>query len=188
MTMDKLVSSLLTDAKKEADEIIKTAEWHVDKMVAEEKAKRVVLLKTSEEEADKLIKEQEKERLAWAKLESKRIISEAKEDVIKTIMQEIFSKLENFRKSKEYAAFLKSGVNNACKELGTEQSCTVHVKKGDKKYLSTKARVVEDLEGIGGALVENTDGLIRINLTLENLFESNTDLIRKEIYHKLFEA
>ena len=60
--------------------------------------------------------------------------------------------------------------------------------KGDKSLIPALkgAKVVEDLHGFGGALLESADGKIRMDLTLETLFESRRDEIRKKIYEKLF--
>jgi vacuolar-type H+-ATPase subunit E/Vma4 len=47
-------------------------------------------------------------------------------------------------------------------------------------------KVVEDLKGFGGALVESADGKIRMDLTLETQFDSRRDELRKSISDKLF--
>jgi vacuolar-type H+-ATPase subunit E/Vma4 len=46
--------------------------------------------------------------------------------------------------------------------------------------------VVDDLEALGGAIVESSDGKVMIDLTLETLFETRRDEIRKQVYEKLF--
>ena len=81
--------------------------------------------------------------------------------------------------------FLKKEVTKAVAELG--KGSTVHVLKGEKKLLpKLDAAVVEDLQGLGGAMVEGADGKIRMDLTLETLFDSRRDEIRKHISEKLF--
>lgn len=186
MTMDKLVSSLISDATTEAEEIKKSAEKQADSLITEAKAKRIILLRSGDEEVDRILKEHEKERLAWAKLESKRLIAEAKEDAVKLEIEKLVLGMEEFRKSKEYSIFLKKSVSDALKEFGNESTCTIHLKKGDKKYVSTKAKVLEDLDSSGGVLVENQDRSIIINLTLESVLESRKDMLRKAVYEKMF--
>ena len=188
MALDKLVSSLVSDAKKEAEEVVNSAEWHVGKMVSEEKAKRAILVKAAAEEAEVMIEAQRKEKIAWARLEAKRLISEAKEDAIKGCLESFFEEMKSARDSKQYQMFLNKVVSSALKELGASKA-TVHLLKGDKKYFKNgngKVTVVEDISTAGGALVETEDGRIRVDMTLESLFESRKDDLRKEIYAILF--
>lgn len=186
MAIDKLTASLLADAKKEADEIVRTAEWHVNKMITEEKARKVVLMKAAEDEIAKRIKEHEKERIAWARLEAKRIIAEAREDAIKATFEDFFSLLTDVRKSRIYGEFMKRILNNALKEID-KGDATVHVVKGDRKFINGfKGKVVEDLDCMGGLIVETNNGKVRVNMTLESLFETKRDVLRKSIYEGLF--
>ena len=131
MALDKLVSSLVSDAKKEAEEVVNSAEWHVGKMVSEEKAKRAILVKAAAEEAEVMIEAQRKEKIAWARLEAKRLISEAKEDAIKGCLESFFEEMKSARDSKQYQMFLNKVVSSALKELGASKA-TVHLVKGDK--------------------------------------------------------
>lgn len=186
MGIDKLASSIIADANKEAAEIIKAAEWHVQKMVADEKAKKPVLLKEAENEIAKRITDHEKERIAWARLEAKRILAEAREDAIKSALEEFFSMLGEIRKHKDYSKFMARSFDGALKEIGTKD-VIVHVLKGDKKYLgSFSGKVLEDLSSFGGLILESADGKVRINMTVEALFESNRDAFRKKAYENLF--
>ena len=187
MGIDRLTSSLLAEAKKQADEIVKTAEGHLDKMLIEEKAKRAILLKKAEEDAFQLIDEQRKERIASSRLEAKRILNEAKEDAIKAVLEDIYTMLESISKKPSYKDFLKSTLASAMREIN---SAIVHCRKDDKAVIQAtagNARVQDDLNALGGFIVESSDGKVRLNLTLESLFESKREELRKMIYQKLFE-
>jgi vacuolar-type H+-ATPase subunit E/Vma4 len=124
--------------------------------------------------------------LAWARLESKRIIAEAREDAIKSVLEDFFELLQKARKDKEYKRFMSTAIAQAATELG--QTVTIHVLEGEKSLVpSVKgAKVVDDLEALGGAIVESSDGKVMIDLTLETLFETRRDEIRKQVYEKLF--
>ncbi len=186
MPISKLAASLISDARKEAEEIVKTADSQVDRQISEEKAKRVLLLKSAENECEKRLSEQERERTAWARLEAKRILSEAKEDAIKHVIEEMYESLPEIRKSKDYADFMKRALVSATGELG-EGVTVLHIVKGDKKFVSAfKGKVVEDLEADGGLLLETADGKVGIRLTLESILESKKDDLRKKISEKLF--
>jgi len=185
MGIERLKGSLLSEAQDDARRIVDAAEAQAKAMMDEERAKRDSMKSKAESEVSELLEEQRNERLAWARLESKRVINEAREDAIKNVLEDFFEQFKDVRKSPEYKRFVARSVSAAA-ELGS--GSIIHVVKGDKALLGTPkdAQVVEDLDGFGGALVESANGKIRMDLTLETLFESRRDEIRKQIYDKLF--
>lgn len=187
MGIERLTSSLLLEANTEADQIIKAAETHVQKMVAGERAKTEELIKETHESVSKVLESRRNERIAWARLEAKRLLAEAKEDAIKNILEQFFEVLGQMKKSKEYRDFMSNGINYAIHELGNS-GLTIHVSKGESKLVPRVKgiKVVEDLTALGGALVETKDHKVCINLTLEMVFESKKDELRKRIADKLF--
>jgi V/A-type H+-transporting ATPase subunit E len=186
MGIERLKGSLLSEANEDARKIVEAAETHVSRMLEEERSRIAARKKESDREIEKLLEEQRNERIAWARLESKRLMAEAREDAIKNVLEEFFDSLEGVRTTPEYRKFLAKAVPEAASELGN--SVTVRVLKGDKALLPALkgAKVKEDLDALGGAIVESEDGKIRIDLTLETLFEARRDEIRKRIYDKLF--
>jgi vacuolar-type H+-ATPase subunit E/Vma4 len=185
MGIEKLKGSLLSEAQDDARKILDAAEAQAKSMVDEERAKRAAMKSDAESEVKKLLEEQRNERLAWARLESKRVINEAREDAIKNVLEDFFEQFKDVRKSPEYKKFVARSVSAAA-ELGP--GSIIHVVMGDKALLGAPKnfQVVDDLDGFGGALVESANGKIRMDLTLETLFESRRDEMRKQIYAKLF--
>ena len=186
MGIEKLKGSLLSEAGEDARKILAASEAQAKAVLDEERARRAALKKDSEKEIERVIGEQKNERIAWARLESKRILAEAREDAIKAVLEEFFESIGSVRKSPEYKKFLSEAASSAAGELGS--GAVIHVSKGDKALFSPPkgARVSEDLEGLGGAMVESVDGKIRIDMTLETMFEGRRDEIRKKIYDNLF--
>ncbi|MEM2909168.1 MAG: V-type ATP synthase subunit E [Candidatus Bilamarchaeaceae archaeon] len=185
MGIERLTSSLLKEAEQESVKIIESAKWHVEEMVKEERKKEAEMRKKAEEEVKRLLEEQRTERLAWARLEGKRIIADAKEDAIRAAIDTIYESASEIRKTKEYATFLSKSVEEAVQELGGQAK--VHVLKGEKKLLQKiKAEVLENLEGLGGALVESADGKTVVDLRLETALELRSDALRREIAALLF--
>jgi vacuolar-type H+-ATPase subunit E/Vma4 len=93
---------------------------------------------------------------------------------------------ETMKKSPEYKKFLKDSVDRAVSELG--DGSIIHLLKGDKENISKMKNVsiVEDLNGLGGAIVESSDGKVIVDLSLETLYELRKDDLRKQISEKLF--
>lgn len=186
MGIEKLKGSLISEANEDARKITDEAQAQIKAMQEEERGRKASLKKETESEVERLLSEQRNERIAWARLESKRLLSEAREDAIKDVLEDFFDALGSARKSPEYKKFLNSSVAVAVAELGS--GSVVHVLKGERALIQSPkgAKVVEDLEGLGGAMVESADGKIRIDLTLETQYESRKDEIRKQIYDRLF--
>lgn len=187
MGIERIASSLVDDAKKEADEIVKSAEWHLEKMVAEERSKKAPLIKQAEAEIARLLEEKKNERLAWARLEAKRMYAEACDDAIRAVLDEFFTLLEKVRMHSAYPNFLKTILMKGLKEFG-EGTPIIHIVKGDGKHLKDfKGKVIEDLKGFGGLLIESEDGKIMVDMRVETLFGEYREELRKHIYENLFE-
>lgn len=186
MGIEKLKGSLLSEAGDDAKRILAESEAEARKILGQERERAANLKKETEKEVEATLQEQRNERIAWARLESRRILAEAREDAIKGVLEEFFDSLGNVRRTAEYRKFLAEAVPSAAEELGG--GSTIHVLKGDKALLALPkgAKAVEDLEGLGGAMVESADGKIRIDLTLETLFEARRDEVRKSIHESLF--
>jgi V/A-type H+-transporting ATPase subunit E len=186
MDIGRLTSGILEEARAEAKAISDEAAQEKRKVLAEEKKRVSLLLKGAETEAESFVAAQERERIAWAKLEAKKLSGEAREAIVREAMDKLYKEFSSFRKSGKYAAFLKERVAEALEELSVPNP-TVHVCKGDSALLGgASAQVKEDLPGMGGTIVESKDGSVRVDYTLETLFEEKRDFLRKKVYEKMF--
>jgi vacuolar-type H+-ATPase subunit E/Vma4 len=185
MGIEKLKSSLLSEAQEDVRKISESAHAQAKSILDGEHSESAAMRKEAETEVARLLEEQRNERLAWARLESRRIASEAREDAIKNVLENFFGALKDARRSPQYRKFLGSAVAAAVRELG--DGVTIQIARGDKSLLPEVkgAKVVEDLHGLGGAIVESADRKFRIDLTLETLFEARRDEMRKRIYEGL---
>ena len=82
MEIEKLKGSLLSEAKAEAEKTVKSAEADAKAMLSEERAKLSALKSEAEKSVEKSLEEQKNERIAWARLEAKRVLAEAKERAV----------------------------------------------------------------------------------------------------------
>src|SRR4030095_645015 len=118
MGIEKLKGSLLSEAEKDARKIVEEAQSEAKTLLESERAEKAQRKKAAESEVERLLEEQRNERLAWARLESKRILAEAKEDAMKGVLEDFFAQLQEVRKSPEYKKVLNSAVPAAVNELG----------------------------------------------------------------------
>jgi len=188
MGIEKLKGSLLSEAQGNVQAIESSAHTEAKAIIADEHARCMTIREEAGTELVRLLEEQRNERLAWARLESKRIIAESKEDAIKNVLEMFFEELEGARKGAEYKKFLARSAAAAVEEFGKET--VIHVLKGEKTLLPgmKDVKVLDDLAGLGGLMAEGSGGRIRLDFTLETLFETRRDDIRKQIYDKIFGA
>ncbi|MBN1169451.1 V-type ATP synthase subunit E [Candidatus Micrarchaeota archaeon] len=185
MEIEKLKGSLLSEANQDAQRIKNEAKENAKNMLEEERARISSQKKEAESDVERLLAEEKNERFAWARLESKRILAEAKEDAIKNVIEDIFKDFGTVRKTAEYRKFVEKACDEVVSELGSK--ITIHVVKGDKALVKAKGpKIAEDLDSLGGLIAETTDGKIRMDMTLETLFENRRDDIRKSISDKIF--
>ncbi|MBN2122621.1 V-type ATP synthase subunit E [Candidatus Micrarchaeota archaeon] len=186
MDIGRLTSGILAEARAEAKAITDAAKAEKSRTLDEEKRKVSLMLAGAEEEAGRFVAAQERERIAWAKLEAKKISGEAREFVVRDAMDILYKQLASFRRDARYGNFLNARVASAIRELSTPKP-VVHICRGDSKLLKgVNAKVVEDLSGMGGAIVESADGSVRVDYTLETLFEDKRELLRKKVYERMF--
>lgn len=186
MGFEKLRESLITRADEDAAKILSDAEIKCRELSATQSPNIEAVIDIATTEAKQSLDLKAKERLAWARLESKRIVSEAKEDAVSSSFDLLIEELENLKKSSEYKAFIKTSLDRAISEVGS--GAIVHVLKGEKDLIpkSKEFSVSEDLSGLGGIIVESSDGTVLLDLTIETLIEMRRDDLRKEISEKLF--
>lgn len=186
MGFEKLRESLITRADQDAAKIIADAESKARELAASESSSASSISDLALSQAKKSLDLKSKERLAWARLESKRIISEAKEDAVSSSFDSLVEELTNLKKSSEYKSFIKTSVERATPHAGS--GAIVHVLKGEKDLVpkSKEITILEDLDGFGGVIVESSDGTVFLDLTLETLLEMRRDDLRKEISERLF--
>lgn len=183
--MEQLTATILDEARKESASAVSAAEAERRKMLGEAKAAAEKARMDAEAKTAEFVESQRRERIAWARIEAKRAINEARESVVNGAIDDVFAEMRTFPKDKEYPKFLNALVAYGLKELG-DPKAMVHVRKEDKKHLSGKHSVKDDLDEWGGCIVESEDGTVRIDLTFAALLEQKRESLRKSLYEALF--
>jgi len=187
MPVEKLGSSLLADARKEANAKIRNAEKQAEELLSHAEKEWMEKEKEVLKQTEEMIKEERKERLAWARLEGKRRIEEAKDEVVKKVMDALADRFKRYRRSAEYRNFLKGLVKKAEVEIG-KKGMVIHVAEGDGKIVKGMGSVKEDLDSLGGVVVESRDGSVRVDYSFESLMEMKKEEIRRIVYDGVFKG
>ena len=147
-------NSLIAEARKEANRIAKEAERKIEEMQqkTDADAKRMM----------ELIKKQE---LASAELENKKMILEAKKQIIEAAFAEARKKLENLD-DKKTEAYIKKLLEKAKNDI---EVAHVYCSKKDAKSL--KELKAEAADMIGGLIAENKEKTIRVDYSFETILQ-----------------
>ncbi|MBI4452919.1 hypothetical protein HY637_05805 [Candidatus Woesearchaeota archaeon] len=162
-------SAMLAEARKEAARMMKEAELKAEGLKAK-----------SEAETKKATESIKKQALASADMESRKMVLEAKKQVIEGVFAEVKKKLEELD-DKKREQYMKSLIDRSSKEL---EVAYVHCSKKDAKFV--KAFNVETIGILGGLIAENKDKTIRIDYSFETILEGIKDSELQSINRILF--
>ena len=148
-------TAMLAEARKEANRITTEAERKVEEMKikAEAEAKRAM----------DIIKRQE---MSSAELESKKMLLEAKKQVIEAVFEEAKKKIAGMPEKKK-EEMMKKLLDRAKKDL---EIAYVYCNSKDAKFL--KGFNLQNADIIGGLIAENKEKTIRVDCSFETLLQS----------------
>ena len=147
-------NSITAEARKEAGGITREAERRMEEM--KEK---------SEAETKKIIDMIKRQELANAELENKKMVLEAKKQIIESVFSEAAKKLEALDDEKR-EIYIKKLLEKAKKDI---EIVHVYCNKKDAKFL--KDFKVEAVNIIGGLLAENKEKTVRVDYSFEMMLQ-----------------
>lgn len=170
----------INEAQKESGEIKKTIEMEL------EKERKAILL-----DNEKAIKMLRGRALSEAKLESRKLKLNTKEDVIKKTFEGAVNRLLVLGPT-ETEQYLKRAITNASNLL--PGNLLVQCRETDRQMVSgiaggTEGRVQvspESIECIGGIIIHSSDKTARIDATFDGVLERLRIDLRKEVAGILF--
>jgi V/A-type H+-transporting ATPase subunit E len=183
MALDNVVDEILESAKKQADQILKTAEKDKEatlQQAAEEVSNRKVVKQKETEEALKRLRQQE---LSSAELEEKRIVLNARKEMLDKTFEEVEKQLEEMGPSE------RKRLYNSIMQKGRAAipEPKVYCPVGDAKLLATKnGEKIEEIEMGAGLILESRDGTVRMDYSFKTILESVWEKELKEISNILF--
>lgn len=195
--IDRITEKIALGSKGEVDEIMKEAKSKADEIISEAEKKAEAL---KAEIVDGGERDAERERLriiANAKLQSRKLKLEAKEDVIKAAFKTAEDKLKEIGSSGQYPDVLAALIKEAQAVVG--EDIVVISRKDDSKVLTTgyikklsadtKARIElssDAIDTIGGVVVKAKDGKAEVNNTIEMRMERMKGGLRPQVARALF--
>ena len=186
MSLDRLKQEILSQVERQAKAIIENARSEEAKIMAEAKAKAGEIIAAQEELGRAQAGELELELRASALLQAKRTESDAKEELVQSVLAGVKEELQRISKNQSrYEKVFDSLAKEAIKALG-EKDFVLKTNSRDKKLASKYGRVGETIDAIGGVIAAKADGTIQINNTFEALLEENEEKMKQKAFGELF--
>ena len=148
-------SSIIAEARKEAGRILKETEKKIEEM-----------REKSEAGTKKMIDAIKRQELASAELESRKMILDAKKQIIENVFAEAGKRLESMdgKKTEEY---MKKLLEKTKKDI---EPAFFYCNKKDAKFL--KGLDVQAAGIIGGIIAENREKTIRVDYSFETMLQA----------------
>lgn len=195
--IDKITEKIVAGSNVEVDNILKEAKSRADEIISEAE-KKAEALKAEIVARGERDAEREKQRIiANAKLQSRKLRLDAKEDVIKQTFKLAEDKLREIGSGEQYSSVLAALIKEAQAVIGDDVE--ILTRKDDLKVLSaeylkklsedTKAHIElssKNIDTIGGAIVRAKDGSSEVNNTIEMRMERMRGDLRPKVAKALF--
>jgi len=196
--VDKIVSSIISEAKENANKIISEAEKKARSIIEDGEKRAAIEKEKILERARKQARMQYRQLISEAKMKARWAEMEAREEIITEAFKKAEEELQKITSSKDekYIQSLENIIKEAAAEIGKGE-LIVHVKEDDKGKIRDLDSIAEDVKSatgkdislelgepiqtIGGAIVKTKDGRIEVNNTIEARFSRFEKFLRSEV-------
>ena len=201
---EKIVSSILSDAKFKADSILEEAEKKSNSIL--EEGEKIALM-----EKEKILEDGKKQSnmryqqiISEAKMNSRRMELDAREEVIEESFKKAEEKLGEIASSDstKYKESLKEIIMEAALEIGggklviflkqedvakiSDSISTLEMDIKEKTGNETNLEMGDNINTIGGAIIKTKNGEIEVNNTIEARMQRYKKSLRSEVARILF--
>ena len=166
MGLEVVKQEILNSAKAQADAMIAEARKEAQRLVKEAEKKMQELKEKSDADTKRqtdLIKRQE---VASAELESKKMLLDAKKQIIDKVFADARKKLEELNEKKK-EILIKKLLDKTKNDI---EMAYIYCNKKDEKYF--KDYNTENANLVGGFIAENKERKLRIDNSFETMLES----------------
>jgi len=180
MSLDSLVEEIRRRGEADLAALTAGRDAEVAKIVTERDRKVAEVQAQNAHATDTEIAHERTQRLAAAKLLSRKLLYEAREQRLEGAIGETRGLLEEFTRSPQYPAVLKRMVAAATDSLGKQlrilgrgEDAAVLAKVAGKSFDPTPQPI------LGGLVAETSDGSRRLNLSFDELLRLREDRVRE---------
>mgnify|MGYP001772569850 CR=1 FL=1 len=187
MPLETVLKEIERKGGEEVRRIEEETKKEVEKILAEAKAEAAAILRKAKEEAEKEGEALRKQEISSLNLELKRSMlakqKEISEEVFRLLRKRILEMDENTRKSILKSLISKNARNGMKVFVRKEDEALV---KSILKELKLHLTIAGNITGLGGVLLEDPSGEVRINLTFDELLSQLYEKKISEVAKILF--
>lgn len=201
---EKIVSNIISDAQTKADATIQKAQEETSAILAEGEKKAQIESEKIGESAERQAHMKYQQLISEAKMNSKRMKLEAREEIIEESFKKAREQLKKMVADSDvdYVASLKKIIIEASTEIGggelilcLKEEDVATIKKEikslekevtDKTGQKTTLKIGENITAIGGAIVKTENGEIEVNNTIDARMLRFKKALRSEVAKVLF--
>lgn len=174
--LEKFKQAVFDEAAEKADEIIKETEAQCAEILAKAELEAEEIISESRAKADKEHREAAQRAESSGRLDSRRNILTAREQIIDRVFEAVRKKLEDFRQTADYEKLLIKRVNE-CAETYPDKQGEVRLAAADMKYAEVLACggrfEVNESPSIllGGVMVVFPEDNLALDCTFDNEYQ-----------------
>lgn len=182
MGLENVVNDILEQAKSEYATIEAEAQDEADAIINEAKAKAEIIITESQAEVEANIQRRLKQEKSSAQLEIKRAALNAKKDVLDSVYLSAREAISSFPADKN-ASMLKVIL-----DMYGSEGTRVYSNGKDAKLVQemTDLTFMGEMDCIGGLVIENDDGSVRLDYTFDRILDDVSEETLKPVSDILF--
>ena len=180
MTLEALVEEIRQRAEAELAATMERQKTESAKILEERDRKIRDIRESSERATETESAREHAQRVAAAKLQSRKMLYEAREQRLEQGLKQTRTLLSDFTSTPAYPNVLKRMVETATSSLGKQ--VRISGRSEDAPLLSKAAGKTFDATAqpiLGGLIAETTDGSRRLNLSFDELLRLREDAVRE---------
>jgi len=192
MAIDDLIKAVEVSGQERILEIQERSKAEADEIIKDAQAKDQPIKKRLLEEAAQSVAIQRNKILSEVREKSRMEFIKAKNEIFERVFDEAVRNLESSREHPRYKEILKSLLNEAIGDLGTD-GVIFHIDKRDEALfkdilneMKVSGDIITDLTSAGGLNAYSRDGRFVIFNTLESRLKKAKEIYRPEIFSVLF--
>ncbi|UCE37198.1 MAG: V-type ATP synthase subunit E [Thermoplasmata archaeon] len=191
--VENITSRIKKDASQKAKQQIDEAKKEAKKILSQAKSELEKEKRAMELETEKVIKIQRSRATSEGKLEARKMMLNAKEDVISKAFALAEARLKEVDLNST-ERYISAALKSAATEMGSEFDVLCNAK--DQQLVQRLASAVDPrikvssqgFDNIGGLVILAKDGTSRIDATFEGVLERLRNDLRREVAEILFQA
>jgi V/A-type H+-transporting ATPase subunit E len=184
MALDKVMDEILEGAKKDADLLIQSAEKEKAIILQSANEKILAERKLEAKQLEEMLKRLRQQETSSAELEAKRVVLNARKDVLDQVFSGTLKELSSMADSEKSRLYAKLFANGA----KVIPQPNVYCPKGEARLLSGIPGIgsIQETDMDAGVILESKDGMFRLDYRFRTMLEDIWEKELKNVSNILF--